>query len=158
MLQVAALALLVGLLVGSLVAPLLTLTNLALVAMVLLNLRVPGLKLFAVGLGLNTLVMLLNGGFMPVSADALRQAGLGARTEELQAAGHSDKSSLIDARTSLPVLGDILPVPAIEKVFSVGDVFVVAGAAWLVAAGMGRVRRGQMVAAPAGASNDGGAA
>jgi hypothetical protein len=143
-------------LAGNLAAPLLTLTNLALVAMVVLNIHVPGLKLFAVGLGLNTLVILLNGGFMPVSADALRRAGLDDLVAEMGVAGHSEKSRLIDPATRLPLLGDILPVPAIAKVFSVGDIFVVAGATWLVAAGMGRAERSQSVPMAEVANNDGG--
>ncbi len=125
-----------GVWLGDGVAPVLMATNLALLLMVALNLHLPGLKLIGLGLAANTLVMLLNGGYMPVSEPALRAAGLDWRVDQLAAQGHSDKSRLVDATTRLPVLGDVIPVPPINKVLSIGDLLVAAGAAWLLAAGM----------------------
>ncbi len=123
---------------GDAVAPLLMLSNLAVIAMVALNWRVPGLPIFAIGLFANTLVMLLNGGYMPVSAEALRAAGMEDRAEQLLALDHHDKSQLMTPETRLPFLGDVIALRPVERVISVGDVFVGAGVAWLIAAGMTR--------------------
>lgn len=46
------------------------------VVVVVANRRVPGLPLIAIGLGLNLLVMVANGGFMPVTMEAVEHAGL----------------------------------------------------------------------------------
>jgi hypothetical protein len=123
---------------GDLVAVVLMGSNAALLVLVALNARVPGLRLFGIGLAANTLVMLLNGGYMPVSPAALRAAGLADRIEVLQRFGHSDKSQLMNSETRLPFLGDVLPVAPVNKVLSVGDLAIGVGIAWLVATTMGR--------------------
>jgi hypothetical protein len=123
---------------GDRVAPVLMASNLVLLLMVVLNLNVPGFKLFGLGLAANTLVMLVNGGYMPVSAEALRAADMSWRVDELQQSGHSDKSALMDASTRAPVLGDVIPLGAVSKVLSIGDFLVAGGVIWLIAGGMGR--------------------
>jgi hypothetical protein len=123
---------------GDLVAPALMASNAALLALVVVNVRLPGMMLFGIGLAANTLVMLLNGGYMPVSPAALVVAGLSERIEVLERLGHSDKSQLMTSETRLPFLGDVLPVAPVNKVLSVGDLAIGAGITWLVAAQMGR--------------------
>jgi hypothetical protein len=48
-------------------------------AFVILNRRYPELLVMGVGLFSNFLAILVNGGYMPASAEALRQAGMGNR-------------------------------------------------------------------------------
>lgn len=127
---------LLGARVGDAVGPMLLLTNLAVLAFVALNIWIPGLKLIGLGLVLNTLVMALNGGYMPVSQRSLEQVGLSHLVGDFQARGHVGKSRLVDEQTQLGFLADVLPVAAVHKVYSFGDILIGLGALWLVAAGM----------------------
>jgi len=79
--------------------------------------------LAAVGLALNTIVMTANGGQMPVSADALRAAGLEDFLRFMQ--NSSDAvHNLITPDTRLWFLGDVIPLAWAKKVISPGDVFI----------------------------------
>jgi hypothetical protein len=94
---------------------------------VALNRHVPGLWLLALGAGLNGVVIALNGGTLPASESAMRIAGLGAES------GFANSAVLGDP--VLPWFGDVFAVPAswpLANVFSVGDVLIVLGAAWVV--------------------------
>jgi hypothetical protein len=105
-----------------------------LLAAVWVNRRVPGLALLGVGLCCNALVILSNGGHMPASLAALRQAGIlaaDAAFDTLQA----NNSGLIGPGTALWFLGDVFAVPAavpLANVFSVGDVLIALGGAWFI--------------------------
>ena len=57
-----------------------------LLAVVGLNIRLPGMPLAGLGLALNLLVMAANGGYMPITAQAPRRAGPGHRAHR-EAAG-----------------------------------------------------------------------
>lgn len=86
-------------------------------------------KLVMVGTFLNFIVIMLNGGQMPVSQDAMIKAGL---TGDLDALinGEIITHTLIVKDTVLKFLGDIfiLPKPYPRpKVFSAGDVFMAVG-------------------------------
>jgi len=141
---------------GDAVAPILTATNLFILAFVALNLRIAGLKLLGLGLALNTLVMLANGGYMPVSEQSLRSTGHGDQIDVMARVGHLDKSRLLGPDTRLAFLSDVLPVPQLQRVFSLGDLLVGLGAVWLIAAGMGGRDGARSAALSAAASKGGG--
>ncbi|OGO77284.1 MAG: hypothetical protein A2Y23_02590 [Clostridiales bacterium GWB2_37_7] len=86
-------------------------------------------KLIMLGTFLNFIVIMLNGGQMPVSQDAMIKAGL---AEDLNALinGEIITHTIIVKDTVLKFLGDIfiLPKPYPRpKVFSIGDVFLALG-------------------------------
>lgn len=103
------------------------------VAVVVVNRRVPGLPLIGIGLGLNLLVMLANGGFMPVTMEAVERAGLAhlALGSEPGARLSATKDIILPAEaTRLWVLSDIFVLPPplpFRTIFSIGDVFLAAG-------------------------------
>ena len=101
------------------------------------NRSLPGMKLLLLGSLLNTLVIVANGGQMPVDQAKLARA-LGAPPAG-QERGYYLNTSPMTGETRLPWLGDTLLVPEplpMRNVFSVGDLLIAAGAAWIVAASM----------------------
>jgi hypothetical protein len=106
------------------------------------NLRHPGVGLLAVGFCCNALVVALNGA-MPVDADAVARAGLGPFVSD-------PRHELSDATTTLPWLGDVVPValPGLGQAVSPGDVLIAAGAGLLLYAGMGGSQRVPSATAP----------
>jgi len=105
-----------------------------------INFKIPGVPLLLVGLTLNAVVVIANGG-MPASRHALEASG---QTEALKhlTADEGAKHHLMTSADHLTPLADVIPIPPpIEQVASVGDVFVYAGLAWLIVAVMrGRTR------------------
>ncbi len=96
-------------------------------AFVAVNRRVTGLWLLALGAACNGAVIALNGGTLPSSEAARRTAGV------VVDAGFLNSGPVADP--VLGWLGDVFAVPQgvpLANVFSVGDVLVVAGAAWVV--------------------------
>lgn len=101
-------------------------------AAVVVNLRVPGLALVAVGAGLNLAAILANGGSMPASADALRSLGMPVEDAT---------NSVVVADPALAFLTDIFAMPSwlpFANVFSLGDVLIGVGIAVAIVAGMRR--------------------
>jgi hypothetical protein len=101
------------------------------------NRRVPGLKVLATGVALNALVIVVNGGVMPASRFALRVSGLDT------SGGFANSTAL--SHPHLQFLGDVIPVPGpwpIGNVLSVGDLLIFAGALLVLhrACGRGRAR------------------
>ena len=97
-------------------------------AFVWANRTLPGIWLIATGALSNALVIALNGGTLPASAEALRRAGL-PLTED----GFTNSSVLAHPR--LPALGDVFASPSwlpLHNVYSVGDLLLLAGAVWAV--------------------------
>ncbi|MGH2819927.1 MAG: DUF5317 domain-containing protein [Actinomycetota bacterium] len=92
---------------------------------VLANRRTPGILLVGAGLALNALVIALNGG-MPVSDRAVQVSG--APTVE----GDRLKHERLSSDTNLPWLGDVIPVPVLGEVLSIGDLVLALGIAQLV--------------------------
>jgi hypothetical protein len=89
-----------------------------------LNRQLPGVVWIALGLFLNCVVILLNGGFMPISAQARAVAGLPP------VVGREMNVVPLTQDTILPWLGDILPLPAFipfATVFSIGDILIAIG-------------------------------
>jgi len=76
------------------------------------------------GLVLNTLVIWANGGHMPVSAQALKDAGLEDFLRFMQ--NSSDAvHNLIGPHTRLWFLSDVIPLRFMKKVISPGDAFII---------------------------------
>ncbi len=91
----------------------------------LMNRNLPGFFMIIVGVGLNFIVMSVNGGRMPVSPEAalvLDPSYIDALKHGLYA-----KHELITNSTHLPFLGDIVPLSAPypkEQVISIGDIIM----------------------------------
>lgn len=98
-----------------------------LIAFVILNRRLPGAWLIAAGLGLNLLVIVPNGG-MPVSLRAAEIAGFDPSSYLDSAIKHRE----MGPDTILWFLGDVIPMPFIKKVVSVGDLVLGMGVFLLI--------------------------
>jgi hypothetical protein len=94
----------------------------------LLNIRLVGMPIVLLGLALNVAVIGLNGG-MPVRADAIRTVDPTVRVERID---FGAKRHLEDPDDRLTILGDVLPVPAIDQVLSFGDLILAFGVADVV--------------------------
>lgn len=90
-----------------------------------LNRSYHGARLVALGLAVNGLVIMLNGG-MPVSTDAQQRAGVAVTGAE---AAETGRVTVVDETTRLPWLGKTIPVafPPRPEAVSPGDVAVAAG-------------------------------
>jgi hypothetical protein len=94
------------------------------------NRRLPAMPVVLLGLALNALVVVANGG-MPVSADAARAAGTIDALPTMR--GGPEKHHLMTDQDVLRPLGDVISVPEpVGALFSVGDVFLYGGLSWLV--------------------------
>ncbi len=80
--------------------------------------------LVAAGLILNTIAMYTNGGQMPVSAAALKAAGLQDFLDFMRSSSDA-VHGLIGPHTRLWFLSDIIPLPLFKKVISPGDAFII---------------------------------
>ncbi len=92
------------------------------------NRAIPGLAVAAVGGLSNFLAIAANGGIMPALPSALRTAGIE------QPAGEFANSTAVSG-AHLQALGDVFAIPAswpAANVFSVGDMLIIAGAAWFL--------------------------
>ena len=90
------------------------------------NRHVPGLLVIAGGGALNAFCIALNGGTLPARAAALEKAGIAATPGEFVNSGVLEDPKLW-------WLGDVFYVPGwlpVSNVFSIGDVVIVAGAAY----------------------------
>jgi hypothetical protein len=99
----------------------------------LVNIRITGLPIVAVGAACNFVAIMVNGGYMPASAAALSGAGKTAAT------GYSN--SVVVADPVLAPLTDLFALPAwlpFSNVFSIGDVLIALGIAVAIVAAMRR--------------------
>ncbi len=115
----------------------------ALVLCLLLNRRLPGLKIALAGALLNLVVIAANGGLMPITPDSLAAAGLDRPNLALGTRLPLSKDVLLAPnQVVLGALGDNVatrwPVPI---VFSPGDILIAAGLGSLVFLGMQPRRR-----------------
>ncbi|HUT15927.1 MAG TPA: DUF5317 domain-containing protein [Anaerolineae bacterium] len=115
---------------------------LLLMATVWVNRHSRGVKLIGLGLLLNLIVMVANGGWMPVTPEAVIRAGHTDLVPSL-ASGMRIYSSkdiiLLREETRLWVLSDVLVVPRpfpVPSVFSIGDVLVALGTFVFIRSGM----------------------
>jgi hypothetical protein len=104
--------------------------RLALITVAVSNLRVPGMKLIAVGLVLNFLPIVANGGFMPADPDAILSA-FGRHGLDWALTGTHVQSAIMNASTELGFLCDIIaakrPFVFAPAVYSVGDLVMSTG-------------------------------
>ncbi len=112
---------------------LLTASHFLLFVVVWQNRDLDGVKLIGVGLLLNFLVMVLNGGFMPITPDALVQIGYDGNVAQLQTGyivGRTKNMVAKPGDATLWFLSDIMVIPKpfpIPTALSVGDVLIVMG-------------------------------
>jgi Family of unknown function (DUF5317) len=121
----------VGAVVGGAAPVLYVASSLVVLAAVLRNWRIPGLKLVAAGAFSNLLAIVANGGYMPADPAALAQAGMGPASDY--------SNSIVTNRPVLAPLTDIFGMPdwlPFANVFSIGDVLIAAGIVLAIAAGM----------------------
>ena len=97
------------------------------------NGRVPGFALAGLGLACNAAAIFLNGGRMPVSAEAWAES---TGTDVASQAGHVHNNvATMDAGTHLGFLGDVFAIPhgiPLANTFSIGDILLVMGATLFV--------------------------
>ena len=106
------------------------------------NRSFPGLSIAFVGILSNAVVILVNGGYMPIWLPSLEMAGF--QPSDVHSAIHVILPPQLDANFLLHLgpLGDIIPIPfpVIQNVASVGDVFLTAGLAFFLFAATLRPR------------------
>lgn len=112
---------------------LILLSYLPLITLVWLNRREPGMWLAGVGIMMNFSVIAANGG-MPVLPQAAQLAGGSA---DVSFEAHV-KHVLLDERTRMAFLGDIIPIRVLRQVISLGDVFLAVGLAQFLEAELRR--------------------
>ena len=121
------------------IAPLHLVSYAMVLVWILMNLRLRPMWIVGLGGVLNFLVLAVNGGYMPVSLDALVQAGEASTANHLAATGVYANVIPMGADTRLNFLGDILAMPdwvPLARVLSLGDIVIAMGIAWLIAKGM----------------------
>ena len=101
----------------------------------------PGLSLAFIGILSNAVVIVVNGGYMPIWETSLTLAGL--TPAEVTSALHYVLPTALDANFLLHLgpLGDVIPIPLpiIQNVASIGDLFLTLGLAFFLFAGVVRV-------------------
>ena len=104
------------------------------------NRTYPGLSLAFLGVLSNGLVILINGGYMPIWEPALAYAGLTPADVTRSFHVIVDPNAQ-DFLGRLLILGDVIPVPIsfIQNVYSLGDLFLGLGLAFFLFAGVVRV-------------------
>lgn len=112
----------------------LNLSQIGLIILFLLNRHVPGAKLFALGVALNTLVMLANGGWMPVTPETARFVHPDRLNIERTRPATSKNIILSRSETNLWILSDIIRVtlPWRRNAISIGDVFLIVAVAQFI--------------------------
>ncbi len=106
-----------------------------------INRSYPGLNLAFVGILSNATVIVVNGGYMPIWEPSLLVAGF--RPEEITSALHVILPAALDGDFLLHLgpFSDVIPVPLpfIQNVASVGDLFLTAGLAFFLFASVVRM-------------------
>lgn len=125
-----ALQLLSGVLTDISVA-LVLLSYVLLLAFCAMNLRLVGMGIVLVGLALNSLVIGVNGG-MPVRRSAVVAAGI-AGYDDIPEIRLKGKRHFEDDDDRLMFLADIIPIPGLQEVLSIGDVVMSVGVANVLA-------------------------
>jgi hypothetical protein len=113
---------------------LLILSQIVLILLLLLNHHVPGANVFALGIILNTTVMVANGGWMPVTPETQRFVHPD-RPVEVDVKPPSSKNIVLPrSETKLWFLSDIIRVtlPWRRNAISIGDVLLIVGAALFI--------------------------
>jgi hypothetical protein len=101
-----------------------SITGLLLVALVaVVNRAIPGAWLIGLGAFLNSVVTFVNGG-MPVDPGALTVSGKAPPSDGLHV--------ILGPDTRLSFLADVVLIPVINNIYSVGDVVLAIGGFWMV--------------------------
>jgi hypothetical protein len=112
---------------------LLTASHLLLFVLVWQNRDLGGVKLIGLGLLLNFLVMVMNGGFMPITPDALVQIGYDGNVAQMETGyivGRTKNVVAEPGEARLWFLSDVMVIPRpfpIPTALSAGDVLIVLG-------------------------------
>ena len=114
-----------ALLDGSAATLCLALSLAVLIAVAMANAHITGVAVVGFGLLLNLVAVALNAG-VPVRASALVEAGV-IDADEVATVELTGPRHLETASDTLPVLGDVLPVPFTNEVMSFGDLIIVFG-------------------------------
>jgi hypothetical protein len=112
----------------------LILTQSAVIGLLFLNRHLPGAKIFVLGLVLNLVVMVANGGWMPVTPETSSFVHP-ARIVEVHARPPSSKNIVLArSETKLWILSDIirLALPWERTAISIGDALLIVGAAQFI--------------------------
>lgn len=100
---------------------------LLLLIFITLNIKQRYMKAIGLGVLLNFLVILFNGGAMPVSQRALEIPSLAKQADMLKS-GTLPNYALISPQTPLWFLGDIIYIPLFKAQFiSIGDIIMITG-------------------------------
>lgn len=101
-----------------------------LLGLVIMNIRIPGAFLIVVGMVMNLIALIIHGGVMPASPEAL-DAAFGAGFAEKAAKVDHVQSVVMDTATNLAFLCDIIaakrPFVLIPAVYSIGDLVMSTG-------------------------------
>jgi hypothetical protein len=119
--------------IGDLGPPIYVLSTAVVIGAVLMNARITGMPVIALGAISNLTAIVANGGYMPADAGAMASLGRGEPT--------TYSNSTILAEPALRPLTDIFVLPAwvpFTNVFSIGDVLIGVGLVVVIAAGMRR--------------------
>jgi hypothetical protein len=100
-----------------------------LIALSFANLRLRGMGVVLIGIGLNAVVIAANSG-MPVREEAVRAAGMVEPDKAVRV--RDAKHTLETDETRLRFLGDVIPVSPLRQVVSFGDLILAVGIADLV--------------------------
>lgn len=102
-----------------------------------------GLALLVLGMSLNSVTVMLNGG-MPFSASAARAAGFSEQEIATPRLGHPR----LTTQSRLTPLADVIAVPGLQRVLSVGDLLMLIGGAWMLVTITTPARRRSAAAPP----------
>ena len=105
-----------------------------------INRGYPGLSLAFLGILANAVVIIINGGYMPIWGTSLAAAGFAP--EDVTSALHIVvQGDVAEFLTRALILGDVIPVPVpvIRNVASLGDLFLSLGLSFFLFAGLVRV-------------------
>ena len=97
-----------------------------LIAFCVVNIRLTGMFLVLIGLGLNLLTITVNGG-MPVRPEAVVASGYADDLAEARADDYGAKHHLERPDDTLMPISDVIPVPPIKRVLAIGDLILAMG-------------------------------
>jgi hypothetical protein len=119
--------------IGDLGPPIYVLSTAVVIGAVLMNARITGMPVIALGAISNLTAIVANGGYMPADAGAMASLGRGEPT--------TYSNSTILAEPALQPLTDIFVLPAwvpFTNVFSIGDVLIALGVVIVIVSAMRR--------------------
>ncbi|HEY7700766.1 MAG TPA: DUF5317 family protein, partial [Candidatus Limnocylindrales bacterium] len=119
--------------IGDLGPPIYVLSTAVVIGAVLMNARITGMPVIALGAISNLTAIVANGGYMPADAGAMASLGRGEPT--------TYSNSTILAEPALRPLTDIFVLPAwvpFTNVFSIGDVLIALGVVIVIVSAMRR--------------------